>query len=298
MSSGSGFKPPKGIGFQPWRAEVGADPPPRSVPVTVITLSRDEGANIARCIQASAWADQHIVVDSGSTDGTVEIATRAGASVVSHSWAGFGAQRQFALGLDEIRNEWIYFVDADEWTSAALAREIRDRIDVEPFDAFTHRLRLVFGGVWMKHGGWYQGSWVVRLARRSVVRFSADEGFAERMIIEGGRVGRLRNDIVDHDQKGIATWVLKHARYAGLAADLRSARASASRPAGMARGRWILTHFIVPSTPLRPLARFLYMFVVRGGLLHGRIGFRFAALHACVDYQSSVISKFRDEGLT
>lgn len=298
VSVGADFRRPRGIAFSPWRDCPSQDPAPRSVPVTVITLSKDEGVNIERCLRSTGWADQHLVIDSGSADGTLDLAAACGATVFHRPWSGFGDQRRYALSLDEIRNDWVYFVDADEWTSAALAREIRDRIASSEFDGYTHRLRLVFGDVWMRHGGWYQGSWVVRLARRTAASFDSQQTFAERMIISSGRVGRLTCDIVDHDLKGISAWVEKHARYASLVAEARSAAlTSGSRPPGMAAGRWLLTRYVVPRTPLRPLARFIYMFVIRGGFLHGRIGFRFAALHACVDFQAGVISKFTREGL-
>ena len=102
----------------------GDGPPPRSMPVTVVVLTRDEEANIARCLASVEWAEQTVVVDSGSTDKTVPIARSLGADVVQQPWLGFSGQREFALRLAEVRNDWIYFVDADEWVSPQLASEI------------------------------------------------------------------------------------------------------------------------------------------------------------------------------
>jgi glycosyltransferase involved in cell wall biosynthesis len=292
------FALPKGIEFGPWMNVRDQLPRAGSVPVTIITLTKDEAPNIARCIASTMWADQHVVVDAGSHDGTTEIAAASGAEVHFHEWTTFGAQRQYALTIPTIRNDWVYFVDADEWTSAELAEEIASRIASPDVDAYTHRLRLVFGNVWMKHGGFYQGSWVVRLVRRSHASFDEDARFAERVQVEGRRVGRLQNDIVDHDQKGIYTWIVKHARYAKLQAEIDAESAGqAVRPAGMMRGRWLLRTYVVPRVPLRPFVRFVYMYLLRAGFLHGRMGFRFAALHACFDYQSIVIGRFRDENL-
>ena len=110
------------LGLRPYRP--GDDPPRGSVPVSVVVLTRDEEANIARCLASVAWADQVMVVDSGSADETVPIARSLGADVVEQAWLGFSGQREFALRLPEIRHDWVYFVDADEWVSPQLAAEI------------------------------------------------------------------------------------------------------------------------------------------------------------------------------
>ena len=107
------------LGLRPYRT--GDDPPPRSVPVTVVVLTRDEEVNIARCLASVAWADQVVVIDSGSADETVPLARSLGADVVEQPWLGFSGQREFALRLPEVRNDWVYFVDADEWVSPQLA---------------------------------------------------------------------------------------------------------------------------------------------------------------------------------
>ena len=109
-------------------------------------LTLNEEPNIRRCLASVAWADQVVVVDSGSADGTVPLARSLGAEVVEQSWLGFSAQREFALRLPLIRHDWVYFVDADEWVSPQLAAEIADRLAAPDCAAFAHRLRLVFHG--------------------------------------------------------------------------------------------------------------------------------------------------------
>ena len=107
------------LGLRPYGA--GDDPPPGSVPVSVVVLTRDEEVNIGRCLASVAWADQVMVVDSGSTDATVPIARSLGADVVEQPWLGFSGQREFALRFPDLRHDWVYFVDADEWVSPQLA---------------------------------------------------------------------------------------------------------------------------------------------------------------------------------
>ncbi|MGH3202264.1 MAG: glycosyltransferase, partial [Streptosporangiaceae bacterium] len=109
------------LGLRPYR--VGDDPEPGSVPVSVVVLAQDEEPNIRRCLASLAWASQVVVVDSGSADATMPIARSLGAEVVQQPWLGFSAQREFALRLPELRHDWVYFVDADEWVSPQLATE-------------------------------------------------------------------------------------------------------------------------------------------------------------------------------
>jgi glycosyltransferase involved in cell wall biosynthesis len=280
------------LGLRPWRD--GDAPPPRSVPVTVVVLTLDEEANIARCLASAGWADQVVVVDAGSADATVPLARSAGAHVTEQPWLGFSGQREFALRLAEVRNDWVYFVDADEWVSPQLAAEIADRLRAPDCAAYIHRLRLVFQGTWIRHCGWYSGSWVVRLVDRRYTKYDGSL-VGERARVDGP-VARLVNDIVDEDRKGLARWLHKHVRYAELEQCKRGEpvplreriRRFRARDRADTRpvARVILKDLIFPVTPVRPVALFLYMYVVRLGLLDGRAGLRFCFYHAW--YQATV----------
>jgi glycosyltransferase involved in cell wall biosynthesis len=278
--------------LRPYRR--GDNPPRGSVPVSVVVLTRDEEVNIARCLDSVAWADQVIVVDSGSTDRTVPIARSLGADVVEQAWLGFSGQREFAIRLPQIRHNWVYFVDADEWVSPQLATEIATRLTSTQCAAFTHRLRLVFMSTWMRHSGWYSGSWVVRLVDRRYTKYDGSL-VGERACVDGP-VGRLANDIIDEDRKGLARWLHKHVRYAELELEKRGqpvplrerVRRFRDRDRGDTRPlpRAVLKDLVFPSVPARPLAVFLYMYVFRLGLLDGRAGLRFCFFHAW--YQAAV----------
>jgi glycosyltransferase involved in cell wall biosynthesis len=272
------------LSLRPYAA--GDRPVPGSVPVSVVVLTRDEGLNIARCLASVAWADQVVVVDSGSADDTVPIARSLGAEVVRQAWLGFSAQREFALRHCVLRHDWVYFVDADEWVSAELAAEVAERLQAPECAAFTQRLRLVFQGTWIRHCGWYRGSWVVRLVDKQCCKYDGSL-VGERVCVDGP-VARLGHDIVDDDQKSLAAWLHKHISYAELEVRRRGRpaalpdriRALRHRNTAVPMARVVLKEVVFPSVPAKPLALFLYMYIMRLGLLDGIAGLRFCFFHA------------------
>jgi glycosyltransferase involved in cell wall biosynthesis len=272
------------LGLRPYRA--GDAPPPASVPVSVVVLALNEEPNIGRCLASLAWANQVVVVDSGSADRTVLLAREADAEVVEQPWLGFSAQRECALRLPLIRHDWVYFVDADEWVSPQLATEIAARLADPGCCGFEHRLRLVFMGTWIRHCGWYPGSWVVRLVDRRYTKYDGSL-VGERACVDGP-VRRLGHDIVDDDCKGLAAWLHKHVRYAELECERRGTvgslpeRLRGLRGGGSSRtlARSILKDLVFPSIPAKPAALFLYMYIARLGFLDGVAGLRFCFYHA------------------
>jgi glycosyltransferase involved in cell wall biosynthesis len=283
------------LGLQPYQA--GDDPPPGSVPVSVVVLTLNEEPNIRRCLASVAWADQIVVLDSGSADRTIPLARSLGAEVVEQPWLGFSAQRDYALQLPLLRHDWVYFVDADEWISPQLAAEIAVGLDDPQCAGFSHRLRLVFMGTWIRHSGWYSGSWWVQLVDRRYAKYDGNL-VGERPRVDG-TVRRLDNDIVDEDRKGLAAWLHKHVRYAELENERRVGAVSAVslrkrlqmlREDGSGRpfARSILKELVFPSIPAKPAALFLYMYIARLGFLDGMAGLRFCFYH--VWFEMSVAS--------
>lgn len=287
----------KGLGaLRPYDSSVD-EPPARSVAVSVIVLTRNEEANITRCLRSVAWADQVVVLDSGSNDKTVALAERQGATVLHQSWLGFGAQREHALRRPELRHDWVYFVDADEWVSPDLAAEVSRSVARPEIAGYAHRLRLVFMGRWIRHCGWYSNSWVVRLARREVTTVGP-VAFGERTVVRG-RVARLDNDIVDEDLKGLATWLHKHVGYAELEAARRvdappvadRVRAALRREHTMPLSRMLAKELIFPLVPAKPIVLFCYMYVLCLGFLDGAEGFAFCVYHAWHEFTVGQIQR-------
>lgn len=275
-------------------------PLPGSVPVTALVLTKNEALNIKRCLTSLAWCDQLIVIDSGSIDDTVSLARSCGAEVIEQPWTGFARQRELAIRHPAVRNEWIYFVDADEWVSAALAQEIAKAVAQDHFVAFAQRFRLIFLGRWIKHCGWYGGSWIVRLGKRGSLSYDPSTSIGERALAHGP-TGRLVNDIVNEDRKGLPAWLHKHISYAE-AESIRRARASTDfrsrlRAVRSVQGnrpwtRTVAKELIYPAVPVKPLALFCYMYVVRGGWRDGHEGLAFCVLHSWHEF---VIQELRRE---
>jgi glycosyltransferase involved in cell wall biosynthesis len=279
------------LGLRPYSA--GDEPAPGTVPVSVIVLTLNEEANIRRCMGSAAWAEQVLVVDSGSADNTVELARRHGADVVEQPWLGYSGQRDFALLLSELRHDWVYFLDADQWISPQLANEISEQLSQPVCAAYTQRLRLVFQGTWIRHCGWYKGSWNVHLMDRRYAKYDGSP-VGERVCIDG-EIRRLANDIVDEDRKSLVSWLHKHVQYAQLEAEYRGhpgplrdrvralrSGSRGSRPVVRA----VLKDVVFPAVPAKPLALFCYMYLLRGGILDGLTGLRFCFYHAW--YEASV----------
>ena len=277
------------------RYPAGGGPPKGSVPVSVVILTKNEEVNIERCLASVVWADQVVVLDSGSTDDTAVLARAAGSEVVESHWRGFGAQREFALRMDLLRHDWLFFVDADEWVSSDLATEVAQAIRRTDHDAYWLYFRLIFQGVWIRHCGWYPSGHIIRLVRRSRVGFGS-AGFSEQPLVTG-TVGRLRNDIVDEDLKGLSSWLHKHVDYAELEAKRRhdNGLPAQTRAAHDSLLRSFLKDRVAKRMPARPLVQFLYMYVLRGGFLDGRAGLSFCLYHAWFqiavsDFSRSIVS--------
>ncbi|MEW6502022.1 MAG: glycosyltransferase family 2 protein, partial [Thermodesulfobacteriota bacterium] len=126
--------------------------------VAIITLNEEE--RLAECLTSVAFADEVVVVDSGSTDSTVAIAEAHGARVVRREWLGFGRQKQFAI--DQCRNQWVLVLDADERIPAATAREIAAALEHPAYAAYSLPRQNFFCGRWLKRAGWWPDR-VVRL---------------------------------------------------------------------------------------------------------------------------------------
>ncbi|MBU3740724.1 MAG: glycosyltransferase family 2 protein [Candidatus Kapabacteria bacterium] len=181
--------------------------------ISVVIITRNESANIDRCLQSVAWADEIVVVDSESTDDTVERCKGHGARVVSRPFTGFGAQKNAALDLAGCT--WVFSIDADEVVSEELARSIRHAVEHPTADAYQVRRRFFFLGKRLGHG---RGSvdTIVRLVRRGTARFSdalVHEGFEIR-----GVPAVLDGEMEHYSYDTINQVLEKFNRYTSLAA--------------------------------------------------------------------------------
>ncbi len=225
----------------------------------VVTLNEEE--RLRACLESVAWADEIVVVDAESHDKTVQVAREFTDRVLVRPWPGFAAQKNF--GLEQATGDWLLSLDADEEVSPELRDEVRALLRARhAADGYAVPRRNLFLGQWIRHGGLYP-DWQVRLFRRGRGRFVARD-VHESVEVEGG-LGRLAGHLVHRSYRDLSDFFERAHRYSTLAArDLvRQGRA--------ARARELV---------LRPLGRFLSMYVAHRGFLDGRKGLLLAALYA------------------
>jgi glycosyltransferase involved in cell wall biosynthesis len=231
-----------------------------SLSVVIITLN--EEANLARTLSSVAWADEIVVLDSGSTDRTREVAESFHAKFFVEPWKGFAAQKNSAL--QKTTGDWILSLDADEEVEPALAEEIRTVLIANPSVAgFRIPRKNFFLGRWIKHGGFYPDP-KLRLFRRGAGTFE------ERLVHEDlqldGVTAYLKNSLLHHAYPTLESYIEHMNRYSSLGAQM----AVAKRPRG----------FSLIDIVARPKLTFLYNYVLRLGFLDGREGLLLHAYHA------------------
>lgn len=229
--------------------------------LSVFIITRDEAANIAACLESVSWADEIVVLDSGSTDETVAICRRYNAKVtVSPDWPGFGPQKNRALDL--CTGDWLLSLDADERVPPELREEIERVLATPDVDAYEMPRLSSYLGRPMRHGGWWP-DYVTRLLRRGAARFN--EARVHEALIVTGRTGRLRNHLVHHSFRSVEQVVAKMDAYSSAAA---AGMAERGRSAGLA------------SAVLHGFFAFFRTYVLRAGFLDGRLGFVLAVSNA------------------
>ncbi len=259
--------------------------------ISVVVLSRDEAINIERCLASVSWSDDVLVVDSGSTDATRELAKKAGARLIHRDWDHFAGQRNYALEHGGLRHRWVLHLDADEVVTPALRDEMM-AIARAGTGLAGYRVpsRLMMGDGWLRYSGMYP-TYQVRFGTREGLRFHM-VGHGQREMLDPDQVGMLGGDLIHYNfSKGLRDWLARHARYA------RDEAEAALREGGKRRWRELVTAAdrverrramkdLAQRLPLRPLARFIYVYFIRRGFLDGRAGLRYARLMA--QYQSMI----------
>ena len=236
----------------------------RTVSVAVIT--KNEEANLRRTLESVRWAEEIVIVDSGSTDRTEEIAGEFGAKFLAEGWRGFGAQKNFAIA--QCTGEWVLALDADEEVSPELAKEIEALLaGVPDRDAYFLPRRNFFLGCWMRHGGYWPDP-KLRLFRRGRARF--EERTVHETMQCSGPKGRLRGHLLHHAYPMLESYIEHMNRYSTLGAGQAVAKGKSSR--GLLPFLW--------NVGVNPTATFLYNYVLRGGFLDGREGLLLHLYHS------------------
>ena len=264
---------------------------PHRLPITVVVLTWNEEETIPGAI-TSAITDyaEVVVLDSYSTDRTVELAEAAGARVVQNTFVGYASQRNFALHRMEKTAEWVLFLDADERITPELTSELKRDFGRKAASAgmFYMRRKDMFEGRWIKRSSGYP-TWFGRLCHAPSVR-------VEREINEEYHCTRptlrLKEHLIHYPfAKGLTHWLNRHNRYSSAEAEAKAQgeahklRLIFSRDPGLRRKA---LKQIYMRLPFRPLAGFIYLYILRGGFLDGRAGLRYAMLRSFYELMISI----------
>lgn len=258
--------------------------------ISVLILTLNEEYNLPACLESVQWCDDIVVLDSFSTDRTVEIATAAKARVIQRRFDNWATHQNWAVNNIQFKHPWVYYSDADEIVPLTLRDEmlaVAEGLNAEHV-AYRMRYKNFFCKRWIRHCGIYP-VWVLRLFRPDKVHW---ERLVNPVPITHGSEGKLRSHFHHFSfNKGYEAWFEKHNKYSSKEAEegIKSIRAGfvdwiglfSFRDASRRRRAMKELSFRLP---LRPVFRFLYMYVFRLGVLDGIPGFRYCRLLAIYEY--------------
>ncbi len=230
--------------------------------LSVILITKNEEANIRECLESVAWADEIIVVDSGSTDNTLAISKALGAKAYVHEWPGFGIQKNRALGY--ATNDWVLSLDADERVTVELRTAIEKVLSAEHQECSGYNVSRLsnFCGQFMYHSGWFPDL-LPRLFKREKACFS-DDLVHERLIVEG-KLGQLQGLLLHYSFDDMEEVLQKVNQYSSAGAKMMFKRGKRTTLTGtVVRGIW----------------SFIRSYIMRAGFLDGKKGFMLAVSNA------------------
>ena len=255
--------------------------------ISVLILTYDEAINLPDCLSSVSFADDVVVLDSGSADATVQLAESAGATVLQRPFDNYAAQRNFGLAHD-FKHDWILMLDADERIPEKFIDELRvvTALEENPVTLYRMRRKDMFMGRWLKRSSGYP-TWFGRLFRKGEVR-------VEREINEeyytDGEIGLLDGHLIHYPfNKGIEYWFERHNRYSSMeAVKLCEERATSiiwkdfMNPDPMLRRKAFKA--FAYRMPFRPLLTFCFLYFVKLGFLDGKAGFHFSMMRSFYEY--------------
>ncbi|NJN01614.1 MAG: glycosyltransferase family 2 protein [Leptolyngbyaceae cyanobacterium RM1_1_2] len=275
------------------------------IPVSVLIPAKNEEANLPACLESVARADEIFVVDSQSSDRSIEIVENAGAKLVQFHFNGrWPKKKNWSLENLSFRNDWVLIVDCDERIPPELWDEIAVAIQASDNNGYYINRQVYFLGKWIRHGGKYP-DWNLRLFRHRLGRYenlhtedilnTGDNEVHEHVIVPG-TIGYLKNDMLHIDFRDLYQWLARHNRYSNW-----EARVYYNLLTGMGEDGTIGANLFGDSVqrkrflkkiwvrlPFRPLLRFVLFYFVQLGFLDGKAGYIYARLLSQYEYQISV----------
>jgi glycosyltransferase involved in cell wall biosynthesis len=265
--------------------------------ISVLILTKDEQKDLPACLASVAWSDDVVVFDSFSTDRTVAIAEEFGARVVQRAFDNWSSHQNWGLQNIRFRNEWVFYIDADERMTPELVENV-GRAIAKPGDRVAFRIvrRDFFLGTWLRHV--QATSFYTRLFRPGHIRY---ERLVNPITIVDGQVGDVVG-YLDHFpfSKGISHWLNRHNSYSTFEAkqilsnrvagrEIDVLKAIVSRDPSERRAHQKELFYRVP---LRPLLKFVLLYIIKGGILDGRAGLTYSVLQSIYEYM--IVLKTRE----
>ena len=210
--------------------------------LSIIIITKNEASNIAECIESASFADEVVIVDSGSTDETLSIALKLGVKAFETDWRGFGFQKNRAI--DFSTGDWIFSLDADERIPIELKKEIQQAITRSDFDVFDVPRLSLFISKFMKHSGWHPDR-TKRLFKRGTARFSAHQ--VHEHLESNQKLGHLNTPLIHYSYRDYETLINKMNLYSTAgAADFYKSSKKSSLSKAIFHGSWAFfrTYFI------------------------------------------------------
>ncbi|WP_193195255.1 glycosyltransferase family 2 protein [Nostoc sp. MG11] len=275
------------------------------IPVSVLIPAKNEEANLPACLASLIRADEVFVVDSQSTDNSVEIAKSHGANVVQFSFNGqWPKKKNWSLDNLPFRNEWVLIVDCDERITPELWEEIDQAIHNNQDNGYYLNRRVFFLGKWIRHGGKYP-DWNLRLFKHQKGRYenlntedipnTGDNEVHEHVILQG-KVGYLKNDMLHEDFRDLYHWLERHNRYSNWEARVYFNILTGKDESGtiganlfgdaVQRKRFLKKVWV--RLPFKPILRFVLFYIIQRGFLDGKAGYIYARLLSQYEYQIGV----------
>lgn len=269
-------------------------------PVSVLIPVKNEAQNIEKCLRHLQWADEIIVVDSQSTDGTISMAEHLGAKIVQFYFNGtYPKKKNWALENLPFKHEWVLIVDADEVIPEELQEEIKRAIQKPKADGYYLHFAYMFLGREIKYCG-YGSTWVLRLFKHRQGRYEkmpisagirTGDNEAHEHVILKGTAARLTPSVLHYAYPSIDTWVEKHNRYSNWEAELydqfiSGAFRKGEKNIGLPQRFKRKLKSLYLRLPFRYIVRFIYAYFIKLGFLDGKPGFILCGLLSFYDYLS------------
>ncbi len=246
--------------------------------LSVIIITKNEEANIRRCLLSVSFADEVIVVDSGSTDNTLAIAEEYTSHIYSADWQGYGIQKQRALM--QATGDWVLNIDADESITPELRKEIEEAIAANEADAYRIPIQMFFYNQPLKYSASPQRH--IRLFKRTNAQYSHDIVHEKIILPPNARIAKLDSAIMHHSYRDLSHVLYKLNKYSSYSAKIRIEE---KKPAGFIR------------TLIATAWMFGRCFILQRGFLDGKLGFLFALFSAQGTFYRGMKQIYRDKNL-